>query len=56
MPARSYADQISELHKVFKLKRILTAWREVPKSNIDHFNDSFERVLSLSDEKNNGRN
>ena len=50
MPARSYADQIWELHKIFKLKRIFKAWSEI-KSNIDRFDDSFERVLSLSGQK-----
>lgn len=50
MPARSYADQIIELHRIFKLKRIVKAWRDV-KSNIDRFEDSFERVLALSGRK-----
>ena len=48
MPERSYADQIKELHRVFKLKRILKAWRE-SRSYLDRFEESFERVLSLTD-------
>lgn len=48
LPPRSYADQIVELHRVFKLKRILAAWRET-RSYIDRFEDSFEKVLSLQE-------
>jgi len=51
LPARSYADQIRDLQRVFKLKRIFTAWRET-RSYIDKFEDSFERVLSLRDSSN----
>ena len=51
MPMRSYADQMVELNRIFKLKRIFKAWRET-RSYIDSFEDSFERVLSL----NNGAN
>ena len=47
MPARSYADQMVELNRIFKLKRIFKAWRET-RSYIDSFEDSFERVLSLN--------
>ena len=47
MPERSYADQMVELNRIFKLKRLFKAWRET-RSYIDQFEDSFERVLSLN--------